>query len=118
MEYSAKANFKVLGRKLGRDMKAAAARIAELTPEEIQSILSGATLSVDFPGNDATILEITAESVEIQRSEKAGLKVLNEGSLTVALDTEITPGITRRRFGSRSGSCGTKPSKGQWSGCE
>jgi isoleucyl-tRNA synthetase len=36
-------------------------------------------------------LELTAEGVEVRRSEKSGLKVLNEGSLTVALDPEITP---------------------------
>ncbi len=90
VEYSAKANFKVLGRKLGRDMKAAAARIAELTAGEILNLMAGATLSLDFDGSESKVLEITAESVDIQRNEKAGLKVINEGSLTVALDTEIT----------------------------
>ena len=91
VEYSAKANFKVLGRKLGKDMKAAAARISRLTPAEIQSLLEGAVLSVEFDGTDSRELELTAESVDVRRSEKSGLKVLNEGSLTVALDPEITP---------------------------
>ncbi|MCK5734947.1 MAG: isoleucine--tRNA ligase, partial [Spirochaetaceae bacterium] len=35
--------------------------------------------------------ELTSESVDVRRSEKAGLKVLNEGFLTVALDPELTP---------------------------
>ena len=90
VEYSAKANFKVLGRRLGRDMKAAAARIAKLGPDEIRRIMDGAVLSVDFDGAEARVLELTAESVDIRRSEKSGLKVLNEGSLTVALDSEIS----------------------------
>ncbi|MCK5250636.1 MAG: isoleucine--tRNA ligase [Spirochaetaceae bacterium] len=91
VEYSAKANFKVLGRKLGKDMKVAAARIAILNPGEIQSLMEGAILSVEFEGSQSNMLELTSDSVEVRRSEKAGLKVLNEGSLTVALDPEITP---------------------------
>ena len=91
VEYSAKANFKVLGRKLGKDMKAAATRISQLTPAEIRSLMDGSTLSVEFDGSNSRELELTDESVEVRRSEKSGLKVLNEGSITVALDPEITP---------------------------
>jgi isoleucyl-tRNA synthetase len=91
VEYSAKADFKVLGRKLGKDMKAAAARIEQLSPSEIQSLMNGAVLSLDFNGAQTQVLELTSESVVVRRSEKAGLKVLNEGFLTVALDPEITP---------------------------
>ena len=87
VEYKAKANFKVLGRRLGKDMKAAAARIEELSPREIQSILEGNTLYVDLPHLQ---LELSSESVLVQRFEKENLKVLNEGALTVALDPEIT----------------------------
>ncbi len=87
VEYSAKANYRVLGKELGKDMKAAADKIAALTPREIQSLIEGNTLSLDI-GTRA--LEITADSVVVQRSEKENLKVLNEGSLTVALDPEIT----------------------------
>lgn len=87
VEYSAKANFKVLGRKLGKNMKAAAGRIEDLTAQEISSLLEGATLSIDM---DFGPLELTRESVDIRRHEKENMKVLNEGSLTVALDTEVT----------------------------
>ena len=87
VEYSAKANFKVLGKQLGPNMKTAAAAIAELKASEIQSLLEGATLSLDLSFGT---LDLTEESVVIQRSEKANMKVLNEGSLTVALDSEMT----------------------------
>ncbi|MDC7227458.1 MAG: isoleucine--tRNA ligase [Spirochaetales bacterium] len=87
VEYSAKANFKVLGKQLGPNMKTAAAAIAELKPSEIQSLLEGATLSLDLSFGS---LDLTEESVVIQRSEKENMKVLNEGSLTVALDSEMT----------------------------
>ena len=91
VEYSAKANFKVLGRKLGKDMKAAAARIESLSPTEIRVLMDGSVLSVDFEGSESRVLELTAESVDVRRRGKSGLKVLNEGSLTLALDPELSP---------------------------
>ncbi len=90
VEYSVKANFRVLGKQLGKDMKAAAAKIEELSSSEIISLMDGNTLTVDFEGSQHNSIEITEESVVINRSEKENLKVLNEGALTVALDPEIT----------------------------
>jgi isoleucyl-tRNA synthetase len=99
VEYEAKANFRVLGKELGKDMKAAAARIEALSQTEIQGLLEGATLWIDLPeqgeGSLPRTVEITAEKLDIRRIEKAHLKVLNEGTLTVALDTEITPELSR-----------------------
>ncbi len=92
VEYQAKANFKVLGKRLGKKMKTAAARIQQLGMGEIQSLLEGATLAIEL--EDETV-EITRESVVIQRFEKTGLKVINEGSLTVALDPEVTEELRR-----------------------
>jgi isoleucyl-tRNA synthetase len=90
VEYEARANFRVLGKELGKDMKAAAEKIAGLSQSEIQSLLEGATLSIELAGENARSLDITAEKLDIRRLEKANLKVLNEGTLTVGLDTEIT----------------------------
>jgi len=90
VEYSAKANFRVLGKILGKDMKAAASRIETLTMEEIQTVLEGSTLNIEFEGNQHKNLDITEDHLMIQRQEKENLKVLNEGSLTIALDPEIT----------------------------
>jgi isoleucyl-tRNA synthetase len=92
VEYEAKANFRVLGRELGRDMKAGAARIAALTHGEIQGLLDGAALALDL--GERTI-ELTADKLDIRRIEKANLKVLNEGTLTVGLDTELTEELSR-----------------------
>ena len=43
VEYTAKANFRVLGKILGKDMKAAAARIEALAAAEIRAFLDGGT---------------------------------------------------------------------------
>jgi len=91
VEYEVKANFRVLGKELGKDMKAAAARIENLSHAEIQRVLEGSSLSIDIPcGSGVRALEITADKLDIRRNEKANLRVLNEGTLTVGLDTEIT----------------------------
>jgi len=92
VEYEVKANFRVLGKELGKDMKAAAARIEALGHAEIQSVMEGASLSIDITidGGGTRTLEITAGKLDIRRNEKANLRVLNEGTLTVGLDTEIT----------------------------
>jgi isoleucyl-tRNA synthetase len=97
VSYEVKANFRVLGKELGKDMKIAASRIEALSQQEIQGLLEGATLSIDIKTAEggSRALEITAEKLDIRRIEKANLKVLNEGTLTVGLDTEITEELSR-----------------------
>ncbi|MDR2717333.1 MAG: isoleucine--tRNA ligase [Treponema sp.] len=91
VEYEVKANFRVLGKELGKDMKAAAARIEALNQTEIQGVLEGASLSLDIETGDGTrTVVITTDKLDIRRNEKANLRVINEGTLTVGLDTEIT----------------------------
>lgn len=87
VEYKAKANFKTLGKELGPLMKAAAGVIATLDNASIQSILDGSKLSIDVQGK---AVELDAEKIIVDRLEKASLKVVNDGTLTVALDSEIT----------------------------
>ena len=68
-------------------MKAASVKIASLEQEAIQSILDGSILSIDVEGKT---VELTLEKIIVERLEKANLKVVNDGTLTVALDSEIT----------------------------
>jgi isoleucyl-tRNA synthetase len=86
VNYKAKPNYKVLGKILGKDMKAAALAIGRFSSSEVQSLMEGGTLSLDV-GNRR--IDLTAESVNIDREERENLRVLNEGSLTVALDSEL-----------------------------
>jgi isoleucyl-tRNA synthetase len=97
VEYEVKANFRVLGKELGKDMKAAAARIEALNHAEIQGVLEGAALSLDIETGDGSVrtVVITADKLDIRRNEKANLRVINEGTLTVGLDTEITRELSR-----------------------
>ena len=87
VEYRAKANFRTLGKELGPLMKSASAIIANLEQQAIQSVLDGAVLSIDVEGKT---IELTQDKIIVERLEKSSLKVVNEGTLTVALDSEIT----------------------------
>jgi len=87
VEFSAKPNFKVLGSQLGKDMKAASDKITALGMKEIQSLMEGSVLSLDL-GN--RLFDLQLDGVTVIRSEKENLKVLNQGSLTLALDPELT----------------------------
>ncbi|MCL2294824.1 MAG: isoleucine--tRNA ligase [Spirochaetes bacterium] len=87
VEYKAKANFKVLGKVLGKKMKTGAEKIETFGKEEIKSLLDGSTLSIEIEGES---FSITSESIVVQRFEKEDLKVLNEGTITIGLDTKIT----------------------------
>ena len=95
VEYRCKANFKVLGKELGPKMKKAASIIQELTSEQIQSILEGTNLSIDV---DGTPIELNSEKILVERLEKDGLKVLNEGTLTVGLDSKITDELKKEGY--------------------
>jgi isoleucyl-tRNA synthetase len=92
VEYSAKANFKVLGRQLGKDMKEAAARIQNLGGSDIRTLLAGGSVELALGGRSFALI---AEAVLVTRAEKEHLKVLNEGTLTVALDPELTPELVQ-----------------------
>ena len=90
VEYRPKANFRVLGKQLGKDMKLAAEKIGGLGLQQIHALLEGREVSLDVDGRT---IALTPEGVEIQRLEKENLKVINDGSLTVALDPELTPAL-------------------------
>ena len=87
VDYSAKANFKVLGSRLGKAMKEVAAKIQQMKSDRIAQLLEGASHSVEYGENQK--VELSAEDLVIQRTEKENLKVLNEGQLTVGFDTEV-----------------------------
>ena len=95
VEYKAKANFRTLGKELGPLMKKASEQITTLNQDSIQSILDGSTLSIDVEGKT---VELTSEKILIERLEKAHLKVINDGTLTVALDSEITDELKKEGY--------------------
>ncbi len=95
VEYKAKANFRVLGKQLGGGMKEAAAEIARLSDEQIAAILDGKALSIVVGSQN---VDLTTENVLVDRIEKDNLKVINDGTLTVGLDTKITDELKKEGY--------------------
>lgn len=95
VEYKAKANFKVLGKELGALMKDAASKIIALEQSAIQSILDGSKLTIEV--GDKTV-DLTEEKIIVDRIEKEDVKVINEGTLTVGLDTKITDELKKEGY--------------------
>jgi len=89
VRYSAKANFKVLGKELGSDMKEAARKISALTDAEVVQLLNGAELRIELAEGERNIT-LTTDNVSIMRTAHGSLKVLNNGSLTAIIDPEVS----------------------------
>ncbi|MGI6432826.1 MAG: isoleucine--tRNA ligase [Sphaerochaetaceae bacterium] len=87
VSYSAKANFKVLGSQLGKEMKEAASAIAQLPSSTIARVLEGEHIVLSYGQKS---LQIKADDIIVQRHEAADMRVLNEGKLTVGFDTKMT----------------------------
>ncbi|HJO25650.1 MAG TPA: isoleucine--tRNA ligase [Planctomycetota bacterium] len=86
----AKAAFRVLGKKLGARMKAAAGLIAELPPEAVERLRAGQTVELELDGEG---VELGAEDVEISVEVMADFPVETDGRLVVYLDTELDDGL-------------------------
>ena len=91
-----KANFKILGPRIGKDMKEVAVLIADFDASDIVSLLAGQTIVLHLSsGKD---LEVGKDDVMIFRKEKEGLTVATEKDITVALDTTIDAALEEEGF--------------------
>ena len=82
----AKANFKQLGRRLGKEMKRYAAAIAALGPEAIEAFVETGTLELEgerFGEGD----------LEVFREPQPATEALSNRFITIDLSTELTPAL-------------------------
>ncbi|RZA00729.1 MAG: isoleucine--tRNA ligase [Sphingobacteriaceae bacterium] len=80
-----KPNFKVLGAKVGKDMKAVAEEINNLGQEDIAKLENEGSVQLQ-----AANYQLQTTDVEIIAEDVPGWQVANLGKLTVALDVTIT----------------------------
>jgi len=85
-----KPNFRVLGKKVGKQMKAAAAIINQLDADAISNLESAGEYVFDLEGTPFTL---TPEDVEIAAQDIPGWSIASDGPLTVALDLTLTPAL-------------------------
>lgn len=87
-----KANFKCLGPKFGQKMKSIAACLDNFSQDNISLLESEGKINIDINGEK---IELVLSDVEIVTQDIPGWVVMNEGSLTVALDTTITDSLRK-----------------------
>ena len=80
-----KPQFKILGKKVGADMKAVAAEITSMTQDQIAQMEQNGNYQLQM-----TNYQLLPEDVEIITEDMPGWLVANNGILTIALDIELT----------------------------
>ena len=87
-----KCDFKKLGPKFGKQMKAVAAAVAGMSQEDIAQFEKNGSFTFSLDGGDA-VVEVA--DVEIFSEDIPGWLVANEGKLTVALEVTVTDELCR-----------------------
>ena len=92
VDVDAKANFRVLGRRFGKDVQAVARAVAEADATALVAALRAGTAAVEV---DGALVPLSAEEVVVTESPRTGWAVASGTGLTVALDLLITPELRR-----------------------
>ncbi|ULC59920.1 isoleucine--tRNA ligase [Flaviramulus sp. BrNp1-15] len=87
-----KPNFKALGPRFGKDMKAIAGKVINFSAEDINKIEQNGSIEVEINGKNITL---ERDDVEITSQDIEGWLVANEGALTVALDVTISDDLRK-----------------------
>ena len=87
-----KCNFKILGKKFGPLMKGVAAAVQNMSQEDVAKLEQDGSFTFDINGTPATV---DTTEVEIFSEDIPGWVVANEGTLTVALDIQLTDELKR-----------------------
>ena len=87
-----KCDFKKLGPKFGKRMKAVAAAVGEMSQEAIAELERDGSYTFNLDGAPAVV---ETADVEIYSEDIPGWLVANEGKLTVALEVTVTEALRR-----------------------
>lgn len=87
LEKSVRCNYRVMGKKFGKRMKAVAAGVAALTQQDIATLEQQGSIDLQLADGSA---RVELADVEVVSRDIPGWTVANDGALTVALDLEIT----------------------------
>ena len=85
---SVKCDFRVMGKKYGKLMKAVNAAVTSMSQQQIASLESAGEITLQADGQDV-VVELS--DVDIVSQDIPGWSVANEGTVTVALDITVTP---------------------------
>ena len=91
-EKEVKCNFRVMGKKFGKMMKAVAAAVANMSQADIATLEAEGSLTLQVEGEPA-LIELA--DLEISTKDVPGWTVASDGALTVALDVNVTDELRR-----------------------
>lgn len=86
VQWFAKPNFPILGKKIGKLMPQVQKVIQGFNQKQIQTLFSGNSITVEIAHE---IIQLEPNDVQIERQVRSGLAAGNVGDLTVALDIEL-----------------------------
>ncbi|RCG22081.1 isoleucine--tRNA ligase [Streptomyces diacarni] len=92
VDTSAKANFRALGRRFGKDTQAVAQAIAGADAAALSVALREGNATVEV---DGAMVALSPEEVIITETPREGWSVASDTGATVALDLEISPELRR-----------------------
>ncbi len=84
---TAKPNFRVLGKKVGKRMNGVQKVIQAFDQKQLQTLLQGDPLSIDVEGEQ---ILLSPEDVGVERTVLEGLIAATQDGITIALDTKLT----------------------------
>lgn len=88
----AKPNFKTLGPRFGKDIKAVAIAIQSLQPSAISSIEKEGKIAIEI---NKKMITLRLEDIEVSSQDIEGWLIASGAGLTVALDNSISPELKR-----------------------
>jgi isoleucyl-tRNA synthetase len=89
---SAKANFKTLGKKFGKQVQQINQAVQKLSLEDLKIAAAGKGITLKI---GSEMFELAGEDIVVERIPKAGLAVQAQGALVVALDLELDDDLIR-----------------------
>lgn len=92
---SAKPNFPVLGKKLGKNLPKAKETIQNFDQEKLKELLSTKKIKIEIEGR---VIEILGEEVVVERKIREGIVAAGEGGIVIAFDTQITDELLLEGF--------------------
>lgn len=87
VQLTAKPNFRTLGKKVGAKMRAVQQAIAALDQSSLSALRRGESITLSVEGEE---LIVSPDDVLVERTVREGLDAINQGEITVALDTTLT----------------------------
>ncbi|MBA2369815.1 MAG: isoleucine--tRNA ligase [Candidatus Protochlamydia sp.] len=83
----AKPNFRILGKKVGKFMRPAQAAIEQFDQKQLNDLMNDVPVVINLEGHKITL---TSEDVQVERVVHEGMIAANQGTITIALDTNLT----------------------------